>query len=401
MSKSSVALSNLRAVVIVIVLAFHASLAYVKSAPAPQRFDQPPFTWDAFPIVDAHRWLGFDIFCAWQDVSLMALMFFLSGLFVGPSLVRKGAATYTIDRLKRIGVPFVFAFIVLSPLALYPAYAARTPDPSLAGYVTAFFSLPYWPAGPQWFLWQLMAVNAIAALLYALSRDVVRDFRRLGAWAGEHSVLYYILLSAICVAGYAPLAVAYSPFTWGEFGPFSLQFCRPLLYIAVFFAGFSLGSLGLDRGLLATDGPLARNWRAWTVLAVVTFCIWAGLTGLTFPNWDAAPFATRLGASLAYAPACIAGGMFMLAVFLRFSRAHSRVLDSLSTNAYGIYLVHYVFIVWLQYVLLPAGLPSVVKAAIVFAGTFVLSWPVSIVVTKILSGSFALTSKRPIWTPSR
>jgi len=401
MSKSSVALSNLRAVVIVIVLAFHASLAYVKSAPAPQRFDQPPFTWEAFPIVDAHRWLGFDIFCAWQDVSLMALMFFLSGLFVGPSLVRKGAATYMIDRLKRIGVPFVFAFIVLSPLALYPAYAARTPDPSLAGYVTAFFSLPYWPAGPQWFLWQLMAVNAIAALLYALSRDVVRDFRRLGAWAGEHSVLYYILLSAICVAGYAPLAVAYSPFTWGEFGPFSLQFCRPLLYIAVFFAGFSLGSLGLDRGLLATDGPLARNWRAWTVLAVVTFCIWAGLTGLTFPNWDAAPFATRLGASLAYAPACIAGGMFMLAVFLRFSRAHSRVLDSLSTNAYGIYLVHYVFIVWLQYVLLPAGLPSVVKAAIVFAGTFVLSWPVSIVVTKILSGSFALTSKRPIWTPSR
>ena len=401
MSKSSVALSNLRAVVIVIVLAFHASLAYVQSAPAPQRFDQPPFTWEAFPIVDAHRWLGFDIFCAWQDVSLMALMFFLSGLFVGPSLVRKGAATYTIDRLKRIGVPFVFAFIVLSPLALYPAYAARTPDPSLAGYVTAFFSLPYWPAGPQWFLWQLMAVNAIAALLYALSRDVVRDFRRLGAWAGEHSVLYYILLSAICVAGYAPLAVAYSPFTWGEFGPFSLQFCRPLLYIAVFFAGFSLGSLGLDRGLLATDGPLARNWRAWTVLAVVTFCIWAGLTGLTFPNWDAAPFAARLGASLAYAPACIAGGMFMLAVFLRFSRAHSRVLDSLSTNAYGIYLVHYVFIVWLQYVLLPAGLPSVVKAAIVFAGTFVLSWPVSIVVTKILSGSFALTSKRPIWTPSR
>jgi len=401
MSKSSVALSNLRAVVIVIVLAFHASLAYVKSAPAPQRFDQPPFTWEAFPIVDAHRWLGFDIFCAWQDVSLMALMFFLSGLFVGPSLVRKGAATYTIDRLKRIGVPFVFALIVLSPLALYPAYAARTPDPSLAGYVTAFFSLPYWPAGPQWFLWQLMAVNAIAALLYALSRDVVRDFRRLGAWAGEHSVLYYILLSAICVAGYAPLAVAYSPFTWGEFGPFSLQFCRPLLYIAVFFAGFSLGSLGLDRGLLATDGPLARYWRAWTVLAVVTFCIWAGLTGLTFPNWDAAPFATRLGASLAYAPACIAGGMFMLAVFLRFSRAHSRVLDSLSTNAYGIYLVHYVFIVWLQYVLLPAGLPSVVKAAIVFAGTFVLSWPVSIVVTKILSGSFALTSKRPIWTPSR
>jgi peptidoglycan/LPS O-acetylase OafA/YrhL len=401
MSKSSQALSNLRGVVIVIVLAFHACLAYVQSAPAPQRFDHPPFTWDAFPIVDAHRWLGFDIFCAWQDVSLMALMFFLSGLLAGPSLVRKGAGTYAIDRLRRIGLPFVFALVVLSPLALYPAYALRTPDPNLAGYASAWFSLPYWPAGPQWFLWQLMAINAIAALLYALSPNVVRDFRRVGAWAGEHPLLYYIALSLICIAGYTPLAAAYSPFTWGEFGPFALQFCRPLLYIAVFFAGFALGSYGLERGLLSTDGPLARHWRTWTALAIATFCIWAGLTSLTFPDWETAPFAARLGAGLAYPPACIAGGTFMLAVFLRFSRTRTRVLDSLSTNAYGIYLVHYVFIVWLQYALVPADLPSFVKAALVFTGAFVFSWPASILVTKILSGSFALAGKRPIWTLSR
>src|SRR4029079_8952712 len=109
MTRSSLALSNLRAVVIVIVLAFHSFLAYLSSAPQPTRFDQPPFTWEAFPIVDAHRWLGFDIFCAWQDVSLMAMMFFLSGLLAGPSLARKGAGTYVTDRLKRIGLPFVLA----------------------------------------------------------------------------------------------------------------------------------------------------------------------------------------------------------------------------------------------------------------------------------------------------
>ena len=44
-----------------------------------------------FPIVDTHRWFGFDLFCAWQDVSLMSLMFFLSGLFVPSSLTRKGS----------------------------------------------------------------------------------------------------------------------------------------------------------------------------------------------------------------------------------------------------------------------------------------------------------------------
>jgi len=401
MTKSSLALSNLRAVVIVVVLAFHSFLAYIASAPQPTRFDQPPYTWEAFPIVDSQHWLGFDIFCAWQDVSLMALMFFLSGLLAGPSLARKGAGVYMLNRLRRIGVPFAFAVLFLSPLALYPAYAVRTPDPSLAGYAKEWFALPYWPGGPQWFLWQLVAINGIAAALYALSPSMLRDFRRIGAWAGSHARDHYILLSAICIFGYVPLALLFSPFNWVEFGPFGLQYCRPLLYIAVFFAGFSLGSYGLDRGLLATDGALARHWRAWVALAVITFCIWAGLTSLTFPDWDQASFAGQIGASLSFPPACVAGGLALLSVFLRFSRMRSRILDSLSVNAYGIYLVHYVFTVWLQYALMPAGLPAVAKAALVFIGSVAFSWPAGILATKLLTGSVVLRSKRPALTLSR
>jgi membrane-bound acyltransferase YfiQ involved in biofilm formation len=173
------------------------------------------------------------------------------------------------------------------------------------------------------------------------------------------------------------------------------------LYIAVFFAGFALGSYGLERGLLSCEGPLARHWLGWIVAATVTFFIWAGLTSLTFPDWPSASFAAKLGAGLAYPPACIAGGTSLLALFLRFSRSRARVLDSLSTNAYAIYLVHYVFTVWLQYALVPAGMPAIFKALLVLAGTFVLSWPVSIVVTRILNGRFALAQKRPVLTPSR
>src|SRR5262245_60023101 len=89
--RSSLALSNLRAIVILIVLAFHSALAYVSWNPAtPVPFDDPPFAWRAFPIIDGQRWFGFDLFCAWQDVYLMSMMFLLSGLFVGPSLARKG-----------------------------------------------------------------------------------------------------------------------------------------------------------------------------------------------------------------------------------------------------------------------------------------------------------------------
>ena len=138
MSQASRALSNLRGIVIVIVLAFHSSLAYLVSVPDQgARFDQAPYNWQAFPIVDTHRWIGFDVFCAWQDVSLMSLMFLLSALFVAPSLLRKGLWTYVMDRVWRIGLPFVLVILFLSPLALYPAYSIRTVDPSLVGFLAA------------------------------------------------------------------------------------------------------------------------------------------------------------------------------------------------------------------------------------------------------------------------
>jgi surface polysaccharide O-acyltransferase-like enzyme len=53
------------------------------------------------------------------------------------------------------------------------------------------------------------------------------------------------------------------------------------------------------------------------------------------------------------------------------------VLDSLSRNAYGMYLVHYVFVVWMQYAMLNAPLFAVAKAVIVFGVTLVLSWTMS------------------------
>src|SRR6266849_5279998 len=99
MSKSSLALSNLRGFVILLVVAFHSVLAYLGSQPAsPASFDSPPYHWKAFPILDGERWFGFDLYCAFQYVFLMPFMFLLSGLFVWPSLVRRGAREFLFNR---------------------------------------------------------------------------------------------------------------------------------------------------------------------------------------------------------------------------------------------------------------------------------------------------------------
>src|SRR5712671_3989510 len=128
MSRTSLALGNLRGIVILIVLGFHSVLAYLDFLPATaQKFDTPPYQWVASPIIDSQRWLGFDLFCAWHDVYLMALMYFLSGLFVWGSLTRKGVRLFLSDRLLRLGLPLIPAVFVLMPIALYPASIRRPP----------------------------------------------------------------------------------------------------------------------------------------------------------------------------------------------------------------------------------------------------------------------------------
>src|SRR5262249_33978079 len=164
MSRSSLALSDLRAAVILIVLAFHSCLAYLNFLPATtQPFNSPPFDWQSFPIVDSQRWFGFDLFCALQNIYLMSLMFFLSGVFVWSSLSRQGSWKFAWRRVLRLGLPFTLAVYLLMPVAHYPVYLVTATDPSVAAFWQSWLALPFWPSGPPWFLWQLLALNIVAA----------------------------------------------------------------------------------------------------------------------------------------------------------------------------------------------------------------------------------------------
>jgi surface polysaccharide O-acyltransferase-like enzyme len=50
------------------------------------------------------------------------------------------------------------------------------------------------------------------------------------------------------------------------------------------------------------------------------------------------------------------------------------IFSSLRDNAYGIYLVHYAFVSWLQYALLKSQLSGVAKLTIVLSLAVALSW---------------------------
>jgi len=75
-------------------------------------------------------------------------------------------------------VPFVFAVTVVMPIALYPVYRVTAIDPTPVAYAGHLLALPFWPNGPLWFLWLLLALTIAAAGLRRLAQI------GLNAWGG-------------------------------------------------------------------------------------------------------------------------------------------------------------------------------------------------------------------------
>lgn len=364
------ALGYLRAFITLLVVAHHAVLAYHPYAPAPTAMDAPGWLWTAFPVVDAHRFAGVDLFVGFNDAFFMALMFLLSGLFTWPSLRRKAAAPYVGSRLLRLGVPFLWAAALVAPLAYYPTYL-QSGGEGVAGFVQTWLGLGAWPAGPAWFLWVLLVFDAIAALVYRLAPD---GPDALGRWLSLRSPLAcFGVLAVVASSAYLVLALIVDPFQWAHAGPFFVQTSRVLLYACYFAVGVVLGAAGMAEGLLAEGGWLARRWIGWTVAMPVAYMtlVVAFVMVISHPHPSRA---LVVFTDVAFVVSGLVSSFAALAFFLRFATRRVRMFDGLSRDAFGIYLLHYPFVTWLQFGLLGLAWPGAVKGVLVFVGAVSLSW---------------------------
>jgi glucans biosynthesis protein C len=369
--KASIALHNLRGLAIAFVLMTHACLAYVASAqPQPFAFDRPPYGWLIFPILDPRRWLGLDVFCAWQDVYLMSLWFFLSGVFTWRTIERDGRLRFLAKRLLRLGAPLLFGVTVLMPVALYPVYLVTASPPSLAGYAREYLALPFAPCGPLWFLWLLLAFTLATVALHRFAGRTIPAIGNLSRLFEKRPSEAFAVWVVVCIAAYVPLALLFTPWRWSNEGPVALQLCRPLLYAAYYCAGLGVGTLGLGAGMLRTDGVAARKWSIWMAAAVASLGIWLGLTALALRPGSSAPLLLQAAGDATYALAGACSVIFILGICLRFGAARRwPLLAWLSDNALGLYVLHYAPVIWLQYALLGLAWPAPLKAALVFCGT--------------------------------
>jgi len=360
--RRDLAIDYLRAAVTVLVVAHHAALAYCSFS----AYDAAHYTWSTSPVVDAARWPALDYLVAWNDLWFMAMLFLLSGLFVPASLRHKGVARFLKDRGRRLGIPFVVAVVVLMPLAYYPSW--RLSDDAGGGdFLRRFFTVDGWPVGPPWFLWLLLAFCGIAALAWTASTRL-RDAR--GWRLRSPAALAGVLIATAVVATVLP-RLWIDPAAWGSLGgPFDVQVARIPLYFAYFALGVAFGGNADTPPFSAAN---LRAWPLWVLIAPLAFYAHWRLSGASLASTLGQPAATvSLGAvfGLCCAATCLAALGIARAAFT----SAWRPADSFSANAYGVYILHYPLVVWMQYALLDVQWPAALKSAATFAVALGASW---------------------------
>lgn len=367
----------LRTFAIVLVLCDHAVLAYNKYAFV--NFENPIA--NSNPVVNEQRWLGFDLIVAFNETFFMPLLFFVSGLFVWQSLSKKGCRKFLTDRLTRLGLPFAIGVLFLVPLAYYPAQLQigliTGAETNYGSFWIAMIRSGFQTAGPLWFLWLLLTFNCLAALLYRVSLSPIGFIRKQLTIVFDNHFVFLGVLLGISIAVYLPISIIFGPQKWIGIGPFNAQAARILLYLVYFFAGTAFVVSGIDCSAFSSEGPLVKLWWMWLALGLISFIVFMIMLVVVS---DTDP--TIVGET-AFVVSCWAIVFGMVGFFLRYAKQRVIIFDNLSENSYGIYVVHYVFITWLQYFLLGSALHPVVKGLVVFLGTLVLSWGSVAVIRRI------------------
>jgi peptidoglycan/LPS O-acetylase OafA/YrhL len=341
---------------------------------------------------DKMRWLGFDLVVLFNDSFFMACMFFISGLFVRDSLVRRRPSSFLRNRAWRLGVPYLISIFVLMPIAYYPTFLRYhlpgTTDFNFLHFWWHTLTIGPWPSGPAWFLWVLLAFDAIAAAIWLVAPQAIEALGQIVSRLRGRAMAAFAGFLIFSVAVYLPMRLIFGDASWLEPGgyPLPIQTSRILLYAGYFFAGVGVGAVNLTTGLLAQDGEVARRWPVWLAFALVFYGAILGLVYIHH-NWvadfNAPPLSWRTGYGVAFALFSAAMVFVVSAVFLHFADADWTLFDALRPSAYGVYLLHYIFIIWLQYAVYDYSWSPFVKFAVVFAGTLSISWGLTVMLRKI------------------
>tara|TARA_A100000171_G_scaffold53011_1_gene75371 strand:+ start:2439 stop:3728 length:1290 start_codon:yes stop_codon:yes gene_type:complete len=381
----------LRGFMVLLVVLEHSLLPYTKK-----------FNWTWF-FPDMTGTYVFDIWHYHNDTIMMPFLFFLAGMFVMPSLKRRGLASFMKERFLRLVVPFVFGVTFITPFLSY--YKKRI----LEGLDTGFFEF-WWGTyirwedypfqnftqGGFWFLYYL-AVLTLALIL--LSCIIPKFMEGLGAFA--RFLMNRPIRGFICVCCMSAVILGASDLMWGAhwwfgFKPvFHVRTARFIIKIFYFFLGAGVSYAGFLENSRFLEN-LGKHWKKWLGVSILLgggymayslayfedgaynndvrlFFYRGGLWEYAWPviSQSAPPLLIRttlLGCFMASL------SVMYMSLFYRFLNTPKPFWVSLAACSYGIYIFHEPFTIWLHTLMYGEFISPFVKFLIAGGGSLGISW---------------------------
>lgn len=371
----------LRSALTVLVVAHHSALAYTTFA----KFDKEAYINSTHAIVDHNRWIGLDIFENFNDVFFMSLMFLIGGLFLSKSIIRKGPYNFIKDRLYRLFIPFLFVGTLFMLIAYFPSYYIAHESTDINAYVTDFFVTEKWPVGPPWFIWVLFLFNLLFAFFYSFFFQLKEKQGKQFSSIKNKPFSFFVILFSITWILYVPMAYSIGAGTWTGVGPFDFQLSRILLYFGYFILGILIGNTNFNSDLFSVESAIVKKWRLWLLLSLSVYFVLTiigdPLTEMVKEN-KIKEFNAWMIYYAIYAASCSISCIAFITTFKKLINSPKRWWNSLSDNAYLIYLIHFIFVTWCQFFLLSYNIPAFFKFLITFVFALSVSWLTSISLRK-------------------
>jgi len=372
-------LDNIRYLMVTLVVVLHSALGYTNNA--------------SWWTVNDENSIFIDYLLGVLDVFLMPTLFFIAGYFTLPSLQQKGKWLFIRGKLKRLGIPWLLGIFLLVPIINYIHFYSRGYPATLLSlwrkFTLNFQEVLSLPTGlitstvkfhqhHFWFISLLLVFFIVFAFLHDSTRKLIPSIFSYAK--PKTSSLKSILLIFFLVGSLTTLLtiIIYGIFhetqnkdPWIIIASLiQFQANKIVLYVSC----FGLGVYAFSNQWLK-NGKAPGNFIFWTLLSI-GLMYFQGKTLLFLIN------NFSIGLAIGYVIMRTFLVFTILLALLSFGIKHwnspSVFNRQLAANSYNIYLLHMLFVIVVQLLLLKwFGIPIFFKFGIVTLSTILLSYLIS------------------------
>jgi glucan biosynthesis protein C len=294
----------------------------------------------------------------------------ISGYFTPISYDRKGYTTFLKERFLRLGIPLVVFSLVVIPFFWYILYYMDFRGGDYLSYWEFLLSKYYWQTHHLWFLVNVLVLDCCYVICRLIPNPVKAIERKpLVKIPGNRSIVMvvaWLAVAAFVVRIWYPI---------GRFDP--LKLAEPA-HLPKYVSLFVIGSIAYRRGwLFAVPASVGMNWLLIGSVTASLFPFmyvrdWEQFTPFVGGfHWQSLVFATWESI------VCIGLCIGLVVLFREDFNGQGNLGRVLTANAYTVYLIHLVVVVFLQYALITANLYPFMKFVLVTSLGILLSFLIS------------------------